>query len=169
MGNLVSVTPEIKELEPKILVGIKKEVSVLTMDNVTHWKNFVSRKDEIVNPIKGEYYSVQYYGKEYSFVNFNPAATFNKWAAIAVTNAEQVPTGMQVLELKGGLYAVFLYQGMAKDFSTAFQYIFTKWLPRSGYQLDQRPHFEFLDDRYLGAANPDSVEEVWIPIKNKKH
>lgn len=169
MGKLVSVTPEIKELEPKILVGIKKEVSVLTMDNLAHWKSFMTRKEEVINHIKGEYYSVQDYGKEYSFANFNPAATFHKWVAVAVLEKQEIPNGMQALELKGGLYAVFLYKGMAKDFSSAFQYIFSEWLAKSDYELDQRPHFEFLDHRYLGAENPDSVEEVWIPIKSKKH
>lgn len=167
MKNLVSTTPEIKELQPKVLVGVKKEVSVLTMDNVAHWKSFMARREEVVNHIKGEYYSVQVYGDLYSFSNFNPAAKFKKWAAVAVLELQDTPDGMDVLELQGGLYAVFIHKGMAKDFSSTFQYIFSEWMPNSIYQLDNRPHFEFLDERYLGPANSKSEEEVWIPIKSK--
>ena len=167
MKNLVSTMPEIKELESRILVGIKKEVSVLTMDNVAHWKSFMCRREEIANHIIGEYYSVQEYGESYSFSNFNPAATFKKWAAVAVPEPQDIPENMDVLHLQGGLYAVFIHRGMAKDFSNTFQYIFSEWMPNSNYQLDNRPHFEFLDKRYLGAANPKSEEEVWIPIKSK--
>jgi AraC family transcriptional regulator len=43
-------------------------------------------------------------------------------------------------------------------------YIFNTWLPKSGYQLDRRPHFEILGEKYKNN-NPDSEEEIWIPIQ----
>lgn len=167
MSGLRSIQPEIKTLAEKCLVGIKKEESILTMDATSHWKEFMLRRNEVLDPIENEYYSVQEYNKDYSFSNFNPAATFKKWAAVAVVGKKNVPAGMEMLTLPGGKYAVFIYKGAAKDFSKAVQFIFMEWLPNSGYELDQRPHFEFLDKRYLGAASPNSEEEIWIPIKNK--
>jgi AraC family transcriptional regulator len=45
-----------------------------------------------------------------------------------------------------------------------FTYIFTRWLPASGYQLDNRPHFEILGDKYKNN-DPESEEEIWIPVR----
>tara|TARA_R110002124_G_scaffold282524_3_gene457729 strand:+ start:25 stop:171 length:147 start_codon:yes stop_codon:yes gene_type:complete len=44
-------------------------------------------------------------------------------------------------------------------------YIHLKWLPSSDFELDHRPHFEVLDERYLGSQNLKSVEEVWVPVR----
>jgi AraC family transcriptional regulator len=44
-----------------------------------------------------------------------------------------------------------------------FQYIYSTWLPASGYALDNRPHFELLGEKYK-QGSPHSEEEIWIPI-----
>jgi AraC family transcriptional regulator len=49
-------------------------------------------------------------------------------------------------------------------FAENAKYIYTEWLPNSGFQLDNKPHFEVLGDNYLGHENPESEEEIWIPI-----
>ena len=54
----------------------------------------------------------------------------------------------------------------ASEFSKTMQHIFTRWLPESNYRLDNRPHFEVLGERYKNN-DPNSEEEVWIPIKQK--
>jgi AraC family transcriptional regulator len=74
---------------------------------------------------------------------------------------------MESFELPGGLYAVFLYRGDARSASVFFQYIFGTWLPNSGYEPDDRPHFEVLGEKYKNN-DPDSEEQIWIPIKYKK-
>ena len=70
---------------------------------------------------------------------------------------------MEAFTLRGGLYAVFDYQGNSPEI---FQYISQKWLPNSDYKLDKRPHFEILGEKYKNN-NPDSEEEIWIPITKK--
>lgn len=40
------------------------------------------------------------------------------------------------------------------------------WLPASDYNLDNRPHFEVLGEKYKNN-DPTSEEEIWIPIKLK--
>ena len=65
--------------------------------------------------------------------------------------------------MPGGLYAVFFYKGSSSD-TKIFQYIFTNWLPDSGYTLDNRPHFEILGENYKNG-DPGSEEEIWIPVK----
>jgi AraC family transcriptional regulator len=72
---------------------------------------------------------------------------------------------METFVLSGGEYAVFDYKGSSND-SSIFQYIFMNWLPNSGYNLDNRPHFEVLGEKYKNN-DPTSEEEIWIPIRNK--
>jgi AraC family transcriptional regulator len=98
---------------------------------------------------------------------FNPYALFEKWAAIEVPDFEIIPVEMETFVLTGGLYAVFVHKGAASTGPETFRYIFGTWLPNSGYSLGNRPHFEILGDKYKNE-DPDSEEEVWIPIKRKE-
>jgi AraC family transcriptional regulator len=68
--------------------------------------------------------------------------------------------------LPSGLYAVFDYKGSSND-QSIFLYIFGSWLPNSGYNLDDRPHFEVLGNKYKNN-DPTSEEEIWIPIKPRQ-
>ncbi len=99
------------------------------------------------------------------FENFNPHAEFEKWAVVEVVDFNHVPEGMETKVLPAGLYAVFHYKGSSND-GSVFQYIFGVWLPASQYALDSRPHFEVLGEKYKNG-DPDSEEEIWIPIKPK--
>jgi AraC family transcriptional regulator len=72
---------------------------------------------------------------------------------------------MESFILYGGLYAVFDYKGSSVD-NRIFQYIYMNWIPNSEYQLDNRPHFEVLGEKYRNN-DPTSEEEIWIPIKIK--
>jgi AraC family transcriptional regulator len=74
---------------------------------------------------------------------------------------------MEPFTLKGGLYAVFLYKGAASAGSATFQYILGTWIPGSEYDLDDRPHFEILGEKYKNE-DPSSEEELWIPIRPKQ-
>jgi len=74
--------------------------------------------------------------------------------------------GMESYTLTGGLYAVFIHKGAASTGPKTFKYIFGTWLPNSDFILDNRPHFEILGKKYI-HEDPDSEEEVWIPVKPK--
>ena len=99
------------------------------------------------------------------FQNFDPTRSFEKWAAIPVSDFDSIPNEMQTLVIPNGLYAVFHYKGSSAD-SSIYQYIFQEWIPKSGYIVDNRPHFEVLGEKYKNN-DPDSEEEIWIPVKKK--
>ena len=61
---------------------------------------------------------------------------------------------------------IFDHKGSSSDHSI-FEYIFSKWLPASKYEVDDRPHFEVLGLNYKNN-DPESEEEIWIPIKEEK-
>ena len=126
------------------------------------WQSFMPRMKEITGTIGTGLFSVQQYNEGF-FTNFNPDAVFTKWAAVSVDDFSFVPASMQMLTIPVGKYAVFHYKGSPAD-GAVFRYIFSEWLPQSGYQLDNRPHFEILGDKYKNGAG-DSEEDIYIPIR----
>lgn len=156
--------PEIKTLSQKTLIGKRITMSLANNKTGELWKSFMPRRNEIKNVISTDLFSLQTYDANY-FKAFNPNNEFEKWALSEVSETNEIPSGMEVFSLEGGLYAVFFYKGLNTDFSI-FNYIFSEWLPKSEYNLDNRPHFEILGAKYKNN-DPESEEEIWIPIKKK--
>lgn len=158
--------PKIKSLPETKLIGMSQKMSL--DDNKTHelWSRFMKRRSEIKNSTSSNFYSVQVYDSSY-FEDFSLDNQFEKWATVPVSDFDSIPDGMEARTLKTGLYAVFLHKGTASDGAKTFQYIFQTWLPNSGYFLDDRPHFEILGAKYKNN-DPDSEEEIWIPIRYKR-
>ena len=156
--------PQITELKEKQLVGIHTTMSLVHNKTFELWGKFRPRVHEIANRVSSDFISMQVYDPTY-FANFNPTNPFVKWATVEVADHKNVPNGLERFVLQGGTYAVFHYKGSSAD-TSIFQYIFTEWLPKSEYQLDDRPHFEVLGSKYKNN-DPDSEEEIWIPIKEK--
>ena len=156
------VDPVIRNWAGKKMIGLCRSMSFAENETPELWRAFMPRRNEIQNAIGTELYSIQSY--PLSFFNpFNPNTTFEKWAAKEVNDFSRVPDGMETLIIPEGDYAVFIYRGDAKNASSFFQYIFSNWLPSSGYILDTRPHFEVLGEKYK-HDDEASEEEVWIPI-----
>ncbi len=159
------MTPRIESLKEKKLIGKRLTMSLANNRTGELWQKFMPNRREISNNITNDLISMQVYKPTY-FADFKPTNEFEKWATVEVTNIESVPTEMETFLLAGGLYAVFDYKGSSND-PSIFQYIFGTWLPSSEYILDDRPHFEVLGDKYKNN-DPNSEEEIWIPIKPKK-
>ena len=157
------MTPTIKTIAEKKLVGKRIKMTFSNNRTAELWRSFMPRKREIKNNLTTDLISIQVYNRPLGLRNFNPEAEFEKWAAVEVADFESFPDEMETFVLKGGLYAVFIHKGSSIDNKT-FEYIFTNWIPDSDYLLDDRPHFEILGAKYKND-DPDSEEEIWIPIK----
>lgn len=155
--------PTIHTLAEKKLIG--KHITTSLVNNKTFelWKSFMPVRNQIKDTIGPDLYSMQVYKDDY-FKNFDPAAEFEKWAALEVIAFNTVPDGMETYILPAGKYAVFHYIGNPENGAEVFGYIFKEWLPTSGYELDNRPHFELLGSKYKNG-DPKSEEEIWIPVK----
>lgn len=158
------MTPRIEHLEKKQLIGQRLKMSIAANKTGQLWGQFAPRIKEIAHRASADKISLQTYPLGY-FQAFDPQAEFEKWAAVEVTDSSELPEGMETFALNGGLYAVFDFKGSSAD-PSIFQYIYTEWLPGSGYVLDDRPHFEVLGPKYRNN-DPTSEEEIWIPVKEK--
>jgi AraC family transcriptional regulator len=162
MNNMTP--PRIKTISEKKLVGKKLTMSLAQNRTLELWKSFMPKRKEITNRLTNDLISLQVYPPDY-FTAFKPTNEFEKWALTEVSNFDFVPHGMHSFLLPGGMYAIFNYKGLNTD-TSIFQYIYGTWLPNSDYVLDSRPHFEVLGEKYKNG-DPDSEEDIWIPVKLK--
>jgi len=156
--------PRIERLEERKLIGYNLRMSLTNNKTDQLWRQFGPRIREIQNRVTEDKISMQIYDSSY-YANFSPDNEFEKWATVEVESFNSIPNEMKSFILQEGMYAVFDYKGSSSD-NSIFQYIFWKWLPKSPYQIDDRPHFEILGKNYKNN-DPNSEEEIWIPIKKK--
>jgi AraC family transcriptional regulator len=163
----------IKRMEPRIEILTEKRfagkrVIMSFSGNKTGalWRNFMPKRKEIKNSVGTERYSIEVYPPVF-FHNFDPDASFEKWAAVEVTDFLAIPEEMETITVPAGSYAVFIHKGPASDGPVTYSYIFEDWLPNSAYLLDDRPHFALMGEKYKNE-DPASEEELWIPIKPKE-
>ncbi|MEI7509459.1 MAG: GyrI-like domain-containing protein [Flavobacterium sp.] len=127
------------------------------------WSSFMPRRNEIQKVIGFELYNIQINPDNF---DFHPNTPFVKWAVVSVSNFDFIPEGFETLEIQEGLYAVFQYKGDQSNSPAFFNAIYTEWLPASNYELDYRPQFEILGEKYK-TNDPNSQEEIWIPVKHR--
>ena len=154
----------IELLPSKKLVGCRVLTSLDNDKTYMAWRNFMPGRNEVQHQVNSVLVSLSVYDPDY-FTDININSAFEKWALVEVSHYENIPDGMEVFDLPGGLYAVFDYKGSSTD-TAIYYHILNEWLPASRYQLDDRPHFEILGENYRND-DTDSEEEIWIPIRHK--
>lgn len=154
--------PRIEQLTDKHFVGMKMRMSFANNKTGLLWQNFMSRRKEIKHLIHPDLYSIEVYGAGF-FNPFRPTEEFEKWAAVEVSTVETIPEAMETITIPSGLYAVFLHTGAANLASQTYEYVLGTWIPNSVYDLDVRPHFAVMGDKYKNN-DPESQEELWFPI-----
>ena len=157
--------PRIETLDEKRFVGKQLRMSFAQNQTRALWQSFLPEIKDVKNRFGNELYSIEVYDLDY-FKQFNPSVMFEKWAAVTVTEFDDVSNTMDTLVIPVGLYAVFVYHGAASNGAQFYQRIFGEWLPNSAYLLDNRPHFAVMGDKYKND-DPDSEEEIWIPVEAK--
>ncbi|TXG35383.1 helix-turn-helix domain-containing protein [Seonamhaeicola maritimus] len=89
-----------------------------------------------------------------------------RYNACLIIHKDAKPSGdIGTKTLKGGKFAVFLYQGSYKYFEQVYNYLFNDWLLNSEYEIRDEP----VRERYI--SHPDRVAEeklkteFYIPVK----
>lgn len=160
------VSPRIETLPLTKLIGQNITMSFSNDRTVELWRGFSPQRKEIKNTVGRHLYSVEIYPNTSFFRKFDPTQEFQKWAAVAIGHFDQIPDNMETLVIPEGTYAVFHYRGKPSDAMPTFRYIYGKWLPNSAYEMDDRPYFALMGEKYKGE-HPESEEEFWVPIRKK--
>jgi AraC family transcriptional regulator len=152
--------PDIINLNQTQLVGISYKMSYQRNETQKLWETFIPLSKKINHKLSTDFYSLQVFPDNF-FKVFNPTLEFEKWALVPVSVIEKNIEPCEPFILPEGLYAVFQHKGMD---TSIFERIYGEWIPQSPYQLDNRPHFEILGEKYKKGST-DSEEDIYIPIR----
>jgi AraC family transcriptional regulator len=86
-------------------------------------------------------------------------------AAIAVPHDLRVDGDVNVAELAGGKYALGRFGGRAEELGRAYDELFGRWLPGSGFQPDNRPIFELYGANPLDEKTGRFTLDLCVPIR----
>ena len=154
--------PRFETIAEKKFAGKRLTMSFAENRTQELWQSFMPRRREITDAVGTDLYSIEVYPPDF-FDAFDPETQFEKWAAVEVSSIDDLPEGLETLTAPAGLYAVFIHRGPASEAIITYTYIFQTWLPASGFKLDRRPHFAVMGEKYRNE-DPDSEEEIWIPV-----
>lgn len=155
----------LEEISTKKLFGKRMITTLGSQDTSALWRPFrqAINKKEGLNP--SNYYSIQRYGKEMQNMSLSLNTEFEKCAAVEAEK-ENCPDEFEGIVLDGGKYATFEYARNMGEIQVVMMDFLSKWLPKSGFELDDRNHFETFGPAY-DPFTEDSVELIWVPIKEK--
>ncbi len=158
----IELNPKIITISEKKVVGMRSAMHRDQYGNIVAlWKQFMPRKRELKNTVSEELIAMQIFTLQ---KDGQPNEEFQIWACAEVLSFNDIPKNMENYILPSGEYAVFLHKGM--DASTTYQRIMAEWLPTSGFQIDDRPHFQVMGEKYKNGS-PDSEEDFYVPIRSR--
>lgn len=157
--------PKIVEISDLKIEGIQTTGNPAQGDFGKTWPILFERCDEISDKVGPRVsYGVQSYDK-----SLMKKGVWRYTAGFEVESEDNIPEGMILIELPSTKYAVFEYQGViGPELGRTFEYIYTEWLPASEFEGAAPYDYEKYDERFKGPDNPDSVLEIYIPIKEKR-
>ncbi len=158
---MTTFQPRIERVSPIHIVGEKVSNSIQHDITFDLWKNFIPKINQIPNRVGDHFVSMQHYDKDF-FQQFSTERSFEKWAAVQVSELPNTDSTFLHYTIPEGFYAVFTRDGSLES-RQVFYHMYTIWLNNSCYEIDNRPHFEILDKDY--KVNENEKEEVFIPIR----
>lgn len=84
--------------------------------------------------------------------------------SICITAPKDTPVDGEVgkMTVEGGQYVVARFEVRTHEFADAWQWIYAKWFPESGYQPDDKPCFEM----YTQEPKDDKfIVDICVPVK----
>ncbi len=152
--------PKIMDIEDKQCIYYRMQGAYATLDYSSAWPKLWA----VVKAQKLFTKGIEHIGLPHD----DPKVTNDekiRYDACLAIHKEAKPTGdIGVKTLKGGKYAVFLYQGSYSRFADVYDHMFNDWLLSTNYKLRDEP----VREKYI--SNPERTEEhklkteFYIPI-----
>jgi predicted transcriptional regulator YdeE len=127
------------------------------------WEKFDDKAASLIKHKRGK----DYYGISLVEPSDKNDTLMTYIAGIEVSKAEKIPEGYVARVLPEAEYVVFDFQGELEEMPFAFGYIFSKWLPQSGYTFANQDVFELYKDKEFHPGKPGSTVQIWVPVLKK--
>lgn len=97
--------------------------------------------------------------------DITPADKCRYYACITIPEGVTPPRDIGVMNIPAGRYAVMPFDGKREDIAGAYKQFYGSWLPRSGFQPEDRPCFEV----YHSSPDEDPegrfVMDICMPVR----
>ncbi len=155
--------PVIKKLPEFYVVGVTTFGDGASGLFPKAWEMFMKLKDKVAWKDDKTGFGLEVYTEEFH--------SENKWFYMAckeVKDLSSIPPNMVAKKIPEHHYAVFSSEGRLSELGKTFQFAYKEWLPKSEYEMADCFDFELYDERFKGADNPESVIDIYIPVKRKE-
>jgi AraC family transcriptional regulator len=124
------------------------------------WNEFNSRYSEIEDKVLPcSSFGYESYGED-----FHTTGDFTYMAGVEVTSVDNIPEGMDYVEIPANKYAVFAIPAIIETLPNAICSIYSKWIPECGLKVNGCYDFEYYDETF--KAN-DATSNIYfcVPVK----
>ena len=120
------------------------------------WQKFLQHFPNIPGQLDHKAYGAKY--------NFDDAGNFDYMCGVEAADFSRVPDGWAHLRVPAQRYAVFTHSEHISTIRRTWSTVWDSWLPASGHQVADAPHFELYGESFNAQTGMGGVE-IWIPIK----
>jgi AraC family transcriptional regulator len=94
-----------------------------------------------------------------------PEAELRSNAAVIVEPGFMAEPPVRLIDLRPGLYAVLKYKGPYVAMKPAYEWLFGRWLPQSGYEPEDAPCFEQYLNSPRDTLPSELLTDICLPLK----
>lgn len=149
--------PRLENHKPLLIVGLSERYNTETSAGIpAQWQRFAPHIGHIPTQVGRTTYGV--------VCNSDDAGNIEYISGVEVSDFSKAPAELSRLRIPEQRYAVFTHRDHIASIRQTWFTIFNKWLPESGFKLEEGPEFE----RYGETFDPRTGSggfEIWIPIK----
>lgn len=155
----VAAGPKIVELPEIILVGVVQGApDVSQLDIAAMWQRFGAGSQAIPGAVEGTAYELHVQTAAEPCMHFC-------LTGVRVSELGAIPDDMFVKVLPPGTYAVFTHR-VVDGYRRLYDLV-NAWLAGSKYE-EARPYdFQVYDSRFTSMDDPESLQDVYIPVRPK--
>lgn len=108
-------------------------------------------------------------GIAYDSTDITPEDKLRYDACISAEGVDIKPKGdLGSQTIAGGHYAVITHQGSLETIEETYLYLFSVWLPNSGYEPGDSPNFMLHRNLPFQTPNDQLLTDIYLPLKNIK-
>jgi AraC family transcriptional regulator len=149
--------PRFVDGKPMLLVGIGEHYNCETSAGIpAQWQRFLPHFGNVPGQLNRKAYGVKY--------NFDDDENFDYLCGVEVADFSRTPQGWEHLRVAEQRYAVFTHSEHISTIRRTWSTVWNVWLPSSGHQVADAPHFELYGESFNADTGTGGVE-IWIPIR----
>ena len=150
-------SPRFVDGKPLLLVGMSEHYSCESSAGVpAQWQKFLPHFPNVPGQLDRKAYGAMYH--------FDDEGNFDYLCGVEVADFSRVPEDWATLRLPAAKYAVFTHPEHISTIRRTWATIWDSWLPSSGHEVADAPHFELYDESFNSQTGMGGVE-IWIPLR----